>query len=242
MARIPTLAATTVMAVALAVGVPATPSAADCSGPLLGRDQVTVDRGDTVTVEGTNWGDACYDTGPPPEGEGVLGVPRDHIEIVVVQGDRTIVVARGAADDRYAFSVEVPVPTSLEPGPARIGAQLADEPTYRSDAFGIGVELTVTDAEVPDEILQPVAFVGDRTETAPPTTTATTTSVPAATDEQAGAPAGGVPSADTELNPWPIVGGALAMLVAIALLVFGVRRRIDEEAEDGPGGEDDPER
>ena len=50
------------------------------------------------------------------------------------------------------------------------------------------------------------------------------------------------PPAGTELNPWPIVGGALVMLVAIALLVFGVRRRIDEEAEDGPGGADDPER
>ena len=50
MARIPTLAATTAMAVALGLGVAPSPSAADCGGPGVQRGEATVDRGDTVTV------------------------------------------------------------------------------------------------------------------------------------------------------------------------------------------------
>ncbi|MCB0963733.1 MAG: hypothetical protein KDA98_10600 [Acidimicrobiales bacterium] len=237
MARTPTLAATTAMAVAVAVGVPATPSAADCSGPRLHHEPATVDRGATVHVEGEGWVAECWDTFPRPPSDPPRAPASTDIEIHVVQGDRRVLVAEGDAGEDYRFAVDVPIPTTLDPGPATIEAGTgATSSPARSG--GRPVAIVVSDAPAPDRTVQPVGFVGDRVEP----TTATTTSAPAAADEQAGAPAGGVPSADTELNPWPIIGGALAMLVAIALLVFGVRRRIDEEAEDGPGGAADPER
>ncbi|MCB0971902.1 MAG: hypothetical protein KDA97_10390 [Acidimicrobiales bacterium] len=218
MARIPTLAATTAVAVSLGLGVAASPSAASCTGPALQRGEVTVDRGDTVTVTGVGWGDNCYDTGPPPEGEGVLGVPHDGIELVVVQGDRTIVVAEGTAGEDYGFSVDVPVPTSLDPGPARVQARLVGAPTDPPDAYGPGVELTVTDVEVPDQIFTPVAFEGATTASSPPTAAATEDD-PAA-DQVA-------TSTDGNLNPVLVIGGALAVLAAVGVVVLGRRRRGD---------------
>jgi hypothetical protein len=62
-------------------------------------------------------------TGPPPRGEGTLGHPIDDIEIVITQGGTEQVVARGAADDEYAFSVDIVVPSGLAAGEARVLAR-----------------------------------------------------------------------------------------------------------------------
>ncbi len=92
------------------------PAGADCVGPTITYSVGQVSIGDVVQVDGMGWGDNCYDTGPPPEGEGSLGNPRTDITIVLVQDGQEIVVAEGNADDRYEFFVEVVIPSALTPG------------------------------------------------------------------------------------------------------------------------------
>ena len=89
---------------------------AACLGPSIEYESGPVRRGGTVTVTGSGFGDNCYDTGPPPAGEGYLGKPLTEIEVVLVQSDRQTVVARGAADDGYAFEIDVVVPGRVVPG------------------------------------------------------------------------------------------------------------------------------
>jgi hypothetical protein len=92
-------------------------AAADCSGPTISvSPESGAARGEQVTVTGSYFGANCYDTGPPPAGQGIFGTPLDDIEIVFVQGTTELVVARGAADNDYAFSVDVTVPADLQPG------------------------------------------------------------------------------------------------------------------------------
>lgn len=101
----------------------ASPAGADCNGPTITYEAGEVRRGTTVRVEGTGWGDACYDTGSPPAGEGILGNPVGEIQILLTQDGSTVVMAEGAADDDYTFSVDVPVPTWLKPGEATLAAR-----------------------------------------------------------------------------------------------------------------------
>ncbi|WP_436795038.1 hypothetical protein [Actinospongicola halichondriae] len=89
---------------------------ADCAGPTIEYEPTEVVRGGLLTVTGTGFGDNCYDTGPPPEGEGVLGNPLTEIEIHLVQGDDERLVATGSADEEYGFRVDVIVPASFTPG------------------------------------------------------------------------------------------------------------------------------
>lgn len=98
------------------------PAAADCLGPTIRRIEPAV-RGEVITVRGYAFGDNCYDTGPPPAGEGVLGVPVPDVELFVAQGDGEVLVARGAANADYEFSVDIVVPPRLSPGPARVVAR-----------------------------------------------------------------------------------------------------------------------
>ena len=91
-------------------------ASASCVGPTIRLDQGDVSVGDIIEVEGLAWGDNCYDTGPPPEGEGSLGNPRSDISIVLIQGDVEIIVANGNADGEYAFLASVTVPDGLIPG------------------------------------------------------------------------------------------------------------------------------
>jgi hypothetical protein len=109
-----------------AVVVAAGSAEANCLGPTLtlsGPVGGEVETGDVITVSGSGWGDDCYDTGPPPAGEGVLGRPFDDIEIVMTQDGTDHVVARSSADDRYEFTADVVVPPDLRPGDARVQAR-----------------------------------------------------------------------------------------------------------------------
>lgn len=108
----------------LAVGLAsAPPASADCSGPSMTFIPRDADRGGKVTVTGKGWGDNCYDTGPPPDGEGVLGEPLTDIEIIVVQGAREWPVASVDADDDYGFVSQVVVPQDVAPGDALLLAR-----------------------------------------------------------------------------------------------------------------------
>lgn len=113
----------TLVAVAVAVAtltMTPGPASAGCSGPTIEYEGGSIERDRTVQMIGAAWGDNCYDTGPPPEGEGVLGEPATDIEIFFVQQGVEHLVATGNADKDYEFKVDVPVPDELEPGPVEL--------------------------------------------------------------------------------------------------------------------------
>lgn len=120
------VAASILLAGAVAGLGAASPAAADCAGPTVRHEVGTFDRGGTLLVEGLAFGDNCYDTGPPPDGEGVLGKPRRDISVFVVQGAEEHLVAEGAADGEYNFSVDVVVPAALAAGDADVVVRYAD--------------------------------------------------------------------------------------------------------------------
>jgi hypothetical protein len=120
----------------------ATAAGADCSGPVVDHDAGPVDRGQEITVTGTGFGDNCYDTGPPPAGQGILGEPLRDVEVVIVQGDVEHIVAEGAADDAYELSVDVVVPPELEPGEALVRVRWGGGTTWAVDATEQALEVS----------------------------------------------------------------------------------------------------
>lgn len=118
-----------VVLMAALLSVPATASAS-CVGPQLSYGGGQVRPGDTVPVVGQYWGDDCYDTGSPPEGEGGLGLPRRGIVVVFQQGSTQTVVARGNADADYEFQVDVMIPETAVAGEARLAAWAGDEEEF----------------------------------------------------------------------------------------------------------------
>lgn len=104
-------------AVLVLVSMPAT---ADCAGPTFEHDSGEHAPGSTITVVGVGFGDNCYDTGPPPPGEGILGRPIADITIAIAQDGRETDVATGSADASYEFSVDVVLPPDLAPGSAEV--------------------------------------------------------------------------------------------------------------------------
>lgn len=198
----------------------APPAAADCSGPTVEFEPAEVGRGGEVTVVGLAFGDNCYDTGPPPEGEGTLGVPQSDVQVLVVQGDEEILVAKGDAGDDYRFEVTVVVPGSLTPGPARLVVRLASG----TDAFLADDGLTITDAapiEGADESV--VAFGG-------------ATGEPTDVTEQDDPGSEAAADDGTDLPLVPIgVGLLVAALAACVLYPLRVaRRRAGDAATDAP--------
>jgi hypothetical protein len=123
-----------------AVANAADPATADCSGPTVRSAPLEVAAGDEVTITGEAMGDNCYDTGPPPAGQGALGKPLRDLEVVVQQGDAEHVLARGGADEDYAFEVTVTVPADLEPGEAVVLVRHRD-----GDQVSAGQPLSVRD-------------------------------------------------------------------------------------------------
>lgn len=98
------------------------PAGADCGGPTLTFDPHDVNRGDTIQLIGSFWGDNCYDTGPPPDGEGGLGNPIADIQVVLQQGSRQWELWSGSANDSYEFAAIVTIPADTSPGEATITA------------------------------------------------------------------------------------------------------------------------
>ena len=184
--------------------VSAPPASADCSGPSMSFSPQDVDRGGEVTVTGEAWGDNCYDTGPPPNGEGVLGRPATDIEIVLTQGDTEWVLGTVDADKQYGFEEEMVVPTDASPGDAQLNARHTEtapyipyvEPTLRiSDAPSV----------TPPSTTEP--------EPAPPPSESTT----AAQDNQ--------PDSDVPRGVAPWLIAVAAGLVVVALVVVVLRRK-----------------
>ncbi len=115
----------TLAAIIIGVIVLQEPASADCEGPTLDYETGEFAPGETIEVTGQWFGNNCYDTGPPPDGEGFLGLPIEGIDIVVVQGTNEWTVATGDADADYAFAVRVMLPPDLGSGEATVTARYA---------------------------------------------------------------------------------------------------------------------
>lgn len=225
--RVAALASVLALLVLVAAGLQATgsapagastgssPVAASCIGPSLTHAGGPAGRGQTIAVTGTGFGTECYDTGPPPAGEGGLGPPHQDIELLVVQGDREEVVATGDADAAYGFRVDVVVPTELSPGEATLVARSTADPFLEVTGEQ---SLVITDAAATPASAPTVATFG------PAEATPTTTTAPATTTTAAPAAATTVVPRTTEDEggfPTTVVGGLViaALVLAGAVLV-----------------------
>ena len=112
----------TLVAIALSMGLAGVASA-DCQGPTIAYSGGEVAHGDVITVTGTGFGDNCYDTGPPPPGEGALGRPLGGVEVYIEQGGDRHLVAVGGSEADYSWEVDITVPEVLDLGEARITAR-----------------------------------------------------------------------------------------------------------------------
>lgn len=116
MTRTPARLALLTMFVLCFVATWAPGAQADCIGPTFNHTSGDLAHGATLTITGYGFGDNCYDTGPPPPGEGALGRPLTDIEVWLDQdGDRHL-VAVGNADEAYEWVVDVAVPAVLDVG------------------------------------------------------------------------------------------------------------------------------
>ncbi len=64
----------------------------------------------------------CYDTGPPPDGEGSLGKPAD-VALLVAQGESEWLVGSASAKADYRLDAVVRVPLDGKPGAASLVAR-----------------------------------------------------------------------------------------------------------------------
>ncbi len=113
---------TAVLALLVFAGLPfgAEFATADCIGPTVGNTGGDLAHGEFITVTGYGFGDNCYDTGPPPPGEGSLGMPLSGIEVYFDQGGQRHLVATGNSGQDYAWEVQVPIPAVLDIGEAQV--------------------------------------------------------------------------------------------------------------------------
>lgn len=210
-------------ATAGAIGALPTAAAADCSGPMIEVSPTTAGRGGQVTVTGEAFGDNCYDTGPPPAGEGTLGKPIEDIEIVFVQLTTEVVVARGNADAEYELTVDVEVPTGLQPG---------DGAVVQARTNGVVITVTpatflVSDGPLAGAPSSDVAKFGPAVGTTA-TTAAAGEDSPEPDPEGARAAEAADSSTDSDddsSNALPIAAGAVAVTALAAAAVVLVQRR-----------------
>ena len=175
---------------------------ADCAGPSVTYATAPVARGGTVAVAGQGFGDNCYDTGPPPEGEGILGKPQRDLLILFVQDGQELLVAEGAADEEYEFTVDVPVPLALQPGEATL---VVRGPSGTPNP-GSGDPIPITDAPIVAGAPEFVSFGPP----APAPSTDATASSEADEDEE---------------PPWLLLAAAALPLLAVGVIVLVARRR-----------------
>jgi hypothetical protein len=93
---------------------------ADCLGPTVSHDGGDLSHGDQLTVSGIGFGDSCFDTGPPPPGQGSLGMPLHGIEVYLAQEDQLHLVATGNADQDYGWEVPISIPPVLDVGEVEV--------------------------------------------------------------------------------------------------------------------------
>ena len=194
----------------------------------------TFDRGGLLLVEGVAFGDNCYDTGPPPAGEGVLGKPRSDITVFVVQGGEEHLVAEGAADGEYLFTVEVLLPAELEPGEADVVVRYAEgAEAYDPDLL----PFTVSGAEPAEPVGPEVATFG------PVETEPEVVQVPGEGEEGEAGQEGEVTTRGGDDPPlgFFIASGVLALGAVVALLVLRKRQSSILDG-DGKSNDDDDER
>jgi hypothetical protein len=214
------------------------PAAADCSGPTIEIEQREVVRGAPLAVTGYAWGDNCYDTGAPPDGEGVLGVPIGGIDVYVVQGTEEFLVATGAADDEYSFEVTIVIPAELTAGTAIVQARWA----ANRIAYSENPQIVVTDASplVSDEptvaTFEPVPTTTTADSTTNSTvapTSAPSSTVTAATDAPDPPPGdGGQPDQDSNTTTTLVIVGVAAL--SVLLLAVRIARRRNDPRSDVP--------
>lgn len=127
----------------------ASPVAGACAPPLLTviTDGQKVYPGSVITIEGIYFGDNCYDTGPPPSGEGTIGMPLQNIDIVLTQNGREHLVATGNAGGGYDFSVDVVVPDDVEVGVMSVTAELPAQGASGDLSVTSDLEIQVTAGE-----------------------------------------------------------------------------------------------
>jgi hypothetical protein len=116
------VAVTTALLAASSLIVLAPPASADCAAPSIELSEDGPRRGAVIDVEGSGWGTACYDTGPSPLGEGLLGVPITAIGIELVQGDQRWDLGYYGIKPDYTFTRTVQIPRSVKTGVASIVA------------------------------------------------------------------------------------------------------------------------
>lgn len=101
--------------VAVALGAP--DAGADCAGPTLRVNPAAGPGGSAVTVTGDYFGTNCYDTGPPPLGQGYLGLPQTGIAVTFTDAAGTpATLATVDAGPQYHFVVEVQIPADAATG------------------------------------------------------------------------------------------------------------------------------
>lgn len=124
---------TAMLACAVAMTFVAGPAQASCASPRISSSATNVTRGETITVKGDAWGTGCNDTNRKP-GQPALGAPKTDIVIEIVQDGKHVVLAKGNATNSYSFTVQLVVPSTLQPGTATLTAGTGTGP----------VELTVS--------------------------------------------------------------------------------------------------
>lgn len=108
-------------ALALALGAP--DAGADCAAPTLRVNPTGGPGGSTMTVTGDYFGTNCYDTGPPPLGQGYLGLPQTGIAITFTDAAGTsTTLATVDAGPQYHFQVEVEIPADAASGAGSVEA------------------------------------------------------------------------------------------------------------------------
>lgn len=220
-------------------------ASADCALYVIFYEGATVEPGDTVRVEGKQWGTGCWEGAPTTQLEGSLGRPLTGIGIFAVQGDTEYQLATVDADSTYGFIVDVAIPEQAFSGEIRLIAR-SGRSTGESVANG---ELVVVNGAPSPSTAPPSTHVRPSTTEHASRTGSTTvggagspeaaTSVAPTAISQAQVSESEAGSRTNRSNGWEsTIVIALLMVSALAVTWF-VRRRL---SSDSSAGEEEADR
>jgi hypothetical protein len=196
------------------VAFPAEGATADCLGPRISFAPEAVDPGDTLTITGKGFWDKCIDTFPTQE----VATPIENIELIMVQGSSSWVIARGSADENAEFTVEVVVPPAAQPGEARLTATAG-----QSQRFPLTRTLAISTKPAPDTISGAVtAFGPDQDATTTTAAAPSTTNSASTLEERPTATSEGEDEGSDALIIFLVIAGGVA---AVALATWMIRQR-----------------